>query len=96
VESIPWNRFLGSLNVYKYGLCKFCTFLVLHSFGKGSEFDQKLRCGLNEQNTSNKIKENLPVWEPRLPAAELPPPKNKNSKLSRNQREKKNLLYFYT
>ncbi len=24
-ESIPWNRFLGSLNVYKFGLCTFCT-----------------------------------------------------------------------
>ncbi len=28
VESIPWNQFLGSLNVYKFGLCTYfgCNF----------------------------------------------------------------------
>jgi hypothetical protein len=32
-ESIPWNRFLGSINVYKYGLCT-ASFAAAWSHGK--------------------------------------------------------------
>jgi hypothetical protein len=31
-ESIPWNRFLGSLNVYKFGLCYSFTMSLLENF----------------------------------------------------------------
>ncbi len=43
--SIPWNRFLGSLNVYKYGLCKHrYTFSVLHRLFCRTNVMCDLRC----------------------------------------------------
>ncbi len=47
------------------------------------------------QRTVKIIEENLPVWEPRLLAVELPPPKKVKIK-QKPEREKKNFSYFNT